>query len=105
MATKSTKMRVPKKKSTRAQRREPEKKKKKHYLVPVIAYKEREGLIEVDDFTHQLSTNSELILRGSGAVFPGAKVFSTNLESEAETAFKIGSKQNQKEIQPGHRKA
>jgi RND family efflux transporter MFP subunit len=79
-------------------------KESKAHLVPVIAYKEREGLIEVDDFTHQLSTNSELILRGSGAVFPGAKVFSTNLESEAETSFKIGSKQNQKEIQPGHRK-
>jgi len=80
-------------------------KESKAHLVPVMAYKERDGLIEVDDFTHQLSANSELILRGSGAVFPGAKVFPTNLESEAETAFKIKSKHNQKEIKPGHWKA
>ena len=80
-------------------------KESKAHLVPVRAYKERNELIEIDDFTNQLSPESELILRGSGAVFPGAKVFPTNLESEAETAFKIKSKHNQKEIKPGHWKA
>ena len=73
---------------------------KKAHLVPVRAYKERDGLIEVDDFTHQLSTNSELILRGSGAVFPGAKVFPTNLMPEEETAFNIAPKQNEKGTKP-----
>ena len=55
-------------------------KESKAHLVPVRAYKERNELIEIDDFTNQLSPDSELILRGSGAVFPGAKVFPTNVE-------------------------
>ena len=69
-------------------------KESKAHLVPVRAYKERNELIEIDDFTNQLSPDSELILRGSGAVFPGAKVFPTNLESEARTDFNIAPKQN-----------
>ena len=63
-------------------------KESKAHLVPVRAYKERNELIEIDDFTNQLSPDSELILRGSGAVFPGAKVFPTNVEPEAKTNFK-----------------
>ena len=70
-------------------------KESKAHLVPVRAYKERNELIEIDDFTNQLSPESELILRGSGAVFPGAKVFPTNLESEARTDFNIAPKQNE----------
>ena len=69
-------------------------KESKAHLVPVRAYKERNELIEIDDFTNQLSPDSELILRGSGAVFPGAKVFPTNLESEVRTDSNIAPKQN-----------
>ena len=68
----------------------------KAHLVPVQAFKERNGLVEIEDFTHQLSPNIELILRGSGAVFPGAKVSSTNLGHEEETPFNSASKQNGK---------
>jgi len=75
-------------------------KESKAYLVPVRAYKERNELIEIDDFTNQLSPDSELILRGSGAVFPGAKVFPTNLESEAKTDFNTAPKQNKNRTKP-----
>ena len=67
------------------------------HLVPVRAYKEQDGLIEIEDFTNQLTVNSELILRGSGAVFPGAKVFPTNPEPEAKTPFNAASKQRQRD--------
>ena len=56
-------------------------------LVPVRAFKERDGLVEVDDFTHQLNRDTQLILRGSGAVFPGVKVLLTNPEPKAEPPF------------------
>lgn len=56
-------------------------------LVPVRAFKERDGLVEVDDFTRQLTPEADLILRGSGAVFPGAKVMVTNPEPKAEPPF------------------
>ena len=75
-------------------------KESKAHLVPVRAYKERNELIEIDDFTNQLSADSELILRGSGAVFPGAKVFPTNLESEARTDFNTAPKQNENRTKP-----
>ena len=75
-------------------------KESKAHLVPVRAYKERNELIEIDDFTNQLSPDSELILRGSGAVFPGAKVFPTNLESEARTDFNTAPKQNKNRTKP-----
>ena len=75
-------------------------KESKAHLVPVRAYKERNELIEIDDFTNQLSPDSELILRGSGAVFPGAKVFPTNLESEARTDFNTAPKQNENRTKP-----
>ncbi len=69
-------------------------------LVPVRAFKERDGLVEIQDFTHQLGPNAQLIMRGSGAVFPGAKVFPTNPEPKAEPPFnaadKEGSAQPQK---------
>ena len=68
----------------------------KAHLVPVRAYKERTGLVEIEDFSHQLTRDTELILRGSGAVFPGAKVFPTNPEPEAETPFNAASKQKEK---------
>jgi len=72
-------------------------KEKKAHLVPVRAFKEQGGLIEIDDFTHQLSPDSELILRGSGAVFPGAKVFSTNLEPVSQTSSDTSLDGNKKE--------
>ena len=75
-------------------------KESKAHLVPVRAYKERNELIEIDDFTHQLSPDSELILRGSGAVFPGAKVFPTNVEPEAKTNFNTAPKQNKNRTKP-----
>lgn len=56
-------------------------------LVPVRAFKERDGLVEIDDFTHQLSKDTQLVQRGSGAVFPGVKVFLTNPEPKAEPPF------------------
>ncbi|MCF8719867.1 efflux RND transporter periplasmic adaptor subunit [Nitrospina gracilis] len=56
-------------------------------LVPVRAFKEHEGLVEIDDFTHQLTPQVNLIMRGSGAVFPGAKVLITNPEPKAEPPF------------------
>ena len=75
-------------------------KESKAHLVPVRAYKERNELIEIDDFTNQLSPESELILRGSGAVFPGAKVFPTNVEPEAKTDFNTAPKQNKNRTKP-----
>jgi len=75
-------------------------KESKAHLVPVRAYKERNELIEIDDFTNQLSSDSELILRGSGAVFPGAKVFPTNVEPEAKTDFNTAPKQNKNRTKP-----
>ncbi len=48
------------------------------HLVPVKAGKEKDGLVEISDFTRQLNPKVELILRGSGAVFPGANVFPVN---------------------------
>ena len=75
-------------------------KESKAHLVPVRAYKERNELIEIDDFTNQLSPESELILRGSGAVFPGAKVFPTNVEPEAKTDFNTAPKKNKNRTKP-----
>jgi len=75
-------------------------KESKAHLIPVRAYKEQNELIEIDDFTHQLSPDSELILRGSGAVFPGAKVFPTNLKPETGTAFSVAPNKKAKETQP-----
>ena len=64
----------------------------KAHKVPVKAYKERGEFVEIEDFTNQLGPDVDLILRGSGAVFPGAKVFLTNPEPEAETPFNAASK-------------
>jgi len=75
-------------------------KESKAHLIPVRAYKEQNELIEIDDFTHQLSPDSELILRGSGAVFPGAKVFPTNLKPETGTAFSVAPNKKAKETKP-----
>ena len=61
-------------------------------LVPVRAFKEREGLVEVDDFTRQLNRETQLILRGSGAVFPGVKVFPTNPQPKANPPFNAAEK-------------
>jgi RND family efflux transporter MFP subunit len=61
-------------------------------LVPVRAFKERDGLVEIDDFTHQLNRNTQLIQRGSGAVFPGVKVLLTNPEPKAEPPFNAAEK-------------
>lgn len=64
------------------------------HLVPVKAFKERDDFVEIEDFTHQLGLEMDLILRGSGAVFPGAKVFLTNPEPKAETPFNSADKKN-----------
>jgi HlyD family secretion protein len=56
-------------------------------LVPVRAFKERDGLVEIDDFTHQLNRETQLVQRGSGAVFPGVKVLLTNPEPQAKPPF------------------
>lgn len=50
----------------------------KAHLVPVRAFKERNGLVEVHDFTKQLNSKVDLVLRGSGAVFPQADVLVVN---------------------------
>ena len=63
---------------------------KKAHLVPVKAFKEHDDFVEINDFTHQLNADTELILRGSGAVFPGANVFLTN--PKAETPLSSASK-------------
>lgn len=65
---------------------------KKAHLVPVKSYKERNGFVEIEDFTNQLGPDADLILRGSGAVFPGANVFPTNPSPEIETPFNAASK-------------
>jgi len=75
-------------------------KNKSAHLVPVKAFKERNEYVEIEDFTHQLGPKIDLILRGSGAVFPGAKVFPTNLSPEAETPFNAASKKPEKEKEP-----
>ena len=64
----------------------------KAHLVPVKAHKERGDFVEIEDFTHQLDAKADLILRGSGAVFPGVPVFSTNPEPETETPYNAASK-------------
>jgi RND family efflux transporter MFP subunit len=72
----------------------------KAHLIPVRAYKEQGELVEIDDFTHQLSSDSELILRGAGAVFLGVKVFITNFEPETGTNFAVEPKKNKTRIKP-----
>ena len=66
------------------------------HLVPVRAFKEHNDFVEIEDFTHQLGLESDFILRGSGAVFPGAKVFLTNPELTTETPFKEADKDKKK---------
>jgi hypothetical protein len=61
-------------------------------LIPVRAFKERGGLVEIDDFTHQLNRDTQLIQRGSGAVFPGVKVLPTNPEPKAAPPFNAAEK-------------
>ncbi len=62
-------------------------------LVPVKAFKEKDGFVEVDDFTHQLKGGEDLVLRGSGAVFPGVKVFITNPEFKKKNSPSAASPQ------------
>ncbi len=49
----------------------------KAHLIPVKSGLERDGWVEITDFTHQLKPGTQLVIRGSGAVFPGAKVMAT----------------------------
>ena len=69
-------------------------------LVPVKAFKERDEFVEIEDFTHQLGPKADLILRGSGAVFPGANVFPTNLSPEAKPPFNAASKKPETDKEP-----
>jgi RND family efflux transporter MFP subunit len=64
--------------------------------VPVKAFKEREGFVEIEDFTHKFGPDADLILRGSGAVFPGVSVFPTNLEPKAEPPVDAARKNDAK---------
>jgi HlyD family secretion protein len=75
-------------------------KEKTAHLVPVKAFKERNEYVEIEDFTHQLGPDVELILRGSGAVFPGVRVFPTNLSPESETPFNAASKNPETNKEP-----
>ena len=63
-------------------------------LIPVRAFKEQEGLVEIDDFTHQLNPDTQLIQRGSGAMFPGVKVFPTNPAPQAKPPLNAAEKGN-----------
>ncbi len=75
-------------------------KNKKAHLVPVKAFKERDEYVEIEDFTKQLGADADLILRGSGAVFPGANVFPTNLSPEAKTPFNAASSSSDADAKP-----
>lgn len=75
-------------------------KNKSAHMVPVKAFKERNEYVEIEDFTNQLGPKVDLILRGSGAVFPGAKVFPTNLSPEAQTPFNAASKNPEADKEP-----
>lgn len=68
---------------------------KKAHLVPVKAFKEHDDFVEIKDFTHQLNADADLILRGSGAVFPGVNVFLTNPVPNTETPFSSASKDSE----------
>ncbi len=57
-------------------------KEERAHLIPVKAFREKDGYVEIEDFTHQLKADADLVLRGSGAVFPGVKVFITNPKSK-----------------------
>ena len=52
------------------------------HFVPVKALKERNGFVEIIDSTRKLGSKTDLIMQGSGAVFPGAKVFLNNPTDE-----------------------
>ena len=58
------------------------------HFVPVRAFKERNGFVEIKDTTRKLGSKTDLIMRGSGAVFPGAKVFMTNLADKKDMPSK-----------------
>ena len=53
----------------------------KAHIVPVHALNEKNGFVEIKDFTKQLKPDADLILRGAGAVFPEVrvKIVTTNL--------------------------
>ncbi|MBT5470543.1 MAG: HlyD family efflux transporter periplasmic adaptor subunit [Nitrospina sp.] len=73
---------------------------KKAHLVPVKAFKEHDDFVEIKDFTRQLNSDADLILRGSGAVFPGVNVFITNPEPKAETPFSSAEKKGKSSKTP-----
>ena len=50
----------------------------KAHLVPVLASKERNGFVEIQDLTNQLGPKVDIILRGSGSVFPNVEVHAAN---------------------------
>lgn len=74
----------------------------KAHLVPVKAFKERDDFVEIKDFTHQLGKKTDLIMRGSGAVFPGVNVFVMNLEPEPNTKSPSASKEGNPSKNPTH---
>ena len=67
------------------------------HLVPVRTFKERDEFVEIVDFTRQLGPEADLILRGSGAVFPGAQVFPTNPKPKPEVPFNAADTGKKKE--------
>ncbi len=73
---------------------------KKAHLVPVKAFKEHGDFVEIKDFTRQLSLDADLILRGSGAVFPGVSIFITNPEPKAEAPISSAKKEGKSSKTP-----
>ncbi|MFQ5481994.1 MAG: efflux RND transporter periplasmic adaptor subunit [Nitrospinaceae bacterium] len=73
----------------------------KAHMAPVRAQLEREGLVEIDDFTHQLGADARVILRGSGAVFPGAPVRITNPPESGEPGLDAAKKSGGAKGPPG----
>ena len=61
------------------------------HFVPINAFKERKGFVEIKDSTLKLGPKTDLIMQGSGAVFPGAKVFITNLADKEKNLLKLRS--------------
>lgn len=78
-------------------------KEQRAHMVPVKAFKERGGFVEIDDFSHKLGPETDLILRGSGAVFPGVKVKQTNPEPKSETPFNAVSREDRGNKQPARK--
>ena len=59
----------------------------KAHLIPVKAFKEKNGFTEIQDFTSQISKKTLIILRGASAVFPGVQVIQVNVDPKNKTSL------------------